>query len=83
MCTDVSTDGTGLHGSTCPYISTKVTGAHVVTSTEKYKLKTCVHGSTNMYDEYGRYKPIRDIGMEVVGKVRKGISYADDLHKGS
>ena len=82
-CTDVSTNITGVHGSTCPYISTKGTGVHVVMSTDESKVKTVVRGRKNMCDEYGRKKPIRDIGTDVVGKVRKGISYADALHQGS
>ena len=83
MCTDVSNDSTGVHRNTCPYISTKYTGVHVVTSTEEYKVKMVVRGRTNLYAEYRRYKPIWDIVTEVVGKVRKGVGYADALHQGS
>ena len=82
-CTDVSTDSTGMHGSMCSYISTKGTGVHVVMSTDESKVKTVVRGRKNVCDENGRNKPIWDIGTDVVGKVRKGISYTDALHQGS
>ena len=48
------TDSTGMHGSICPYISTKGTGVHVVTSRDKSKLKTGAHGRINVYDKYIR-----------------------------
>ena len=69
-----------MHGSTGPYIFTKGMGVHIFTSTDESKVNTVVRGRTNTYDKYGRYKPIRDIGMEVSGKVQKGISYDDALH---
>ena len=68
-CTDVSTDSTGLHRIMCMCIYTKGTGVHVVTSTDKFKAKTCVRGIMNAYDKYRRYKPIRDICTDVVGNV--------------
>ena len=76
-----STDGTGVHRSTCPYISTKDTSVHVVTSIDESKVNTFVCGRTDAYYNYGRYKLIWDIGMDVLGKARKGISYADALHQ--
>ena len=82
VCMEVSTDSTGVHRSTCPYICTKDTGVHVVTSTKKYKVKTFICGSMKTYDKYGRYKPIRDIGPYILGKVGKGIRYADALRQG-
>ena len=46
-------------------------------------MKTFVRGRTNAYDDYGRYKPIWDIGTDVVGKVQKRIRYNDVPHQGS
>ena len=54
---------------------------HVVTSTDESKVNTFVCGRTDAYYNYGRYKLIWDIGMDVLGKARKGISYADALHQ--
>ena len=89
-CTYVSNESTGIytestcvHGSTCPYISTKDIGIHGGTSTDFYMVKVVVQGIMNTYYKYRRYKPKRDIGTDVVGKVRKGIRYADALHQGS
>ena len=82
MCMEVSTDSTGVHRSTCPYNCNKDTVVHVVTSTEKYKVKTFICSRMNTYAKYGRYKPIQDIGPDVLGKVRKGISYGDALQQG-
>ena len=48
---------------------------------EDSNVNTVVYGRTNTYDEYGIYKPIWDIGTDVVGKLQKGISYADALQK--
>ena len=56
---------------------------HGVASTDNSKVKTVAFGRTNSYDEYSRYKPIRDIDMDIVGKVWKGISYAGALQQGS
>ena len=81
-CTDVFTDSRGVRGSMGLYISTNGTGVHVVMSMDDPKVNTVVRGKTNTYDKYGSYKPIRDIGREVVGKVLKGISYADSLQQG-
>ena len=53
-CTDISTDNTGMHIITCPYIFTKDTDVHVVMSTDKSKLKMVVRIRMNAYDEYGR-----------------------------
>ena len=36
----------------------------------------------DVYYNYGRYKPIWEMGKDVVGKVRKGIIYADTLQQG-
>ena len=38
---------------------------------------------TNKYDVYGGYNTNRYIGTDTVGKIRKGINYYDELHKGS
>ena len=56
---------------------------HGVASTDNSTVKTVAFGRTNSYDEYSRYKPIRDIDMDIVGKVWKGISYAGALQQGS
>ena len=65
------------------YIPTKGTGVNRVTSMADSMVKTFVRGIMNAYDDYRRYEPLRDIGTDVVGKVRKGIRYADTLHQGS
>ena len=78
-CMDFSTESTGLNRSTCLYIPTKGTVMHRVTSTDNSTVNTVVCGRTNAYDEYVRYKPIRYIGTDIVGKVRKGIRYDDAL----
>ena len=75
--TEVSTASTVVRRIMCLYIPTKSAAMHGVTSTGGSTVKTVVRGRTNAYDEYGRYKPIRDIGTDVVGKVWKGIRYAD------
>ena len=79
----VSAENAGVPGSTCPYISTKGMGMHGITPTDESKVKTYICVRTDAYDKYGRYKPVRDMGMDVVEKVRKGISYADALQQGS
>ena len=79
LCTDDSTDSMGVHGSTCPYFSSKCMGMCGVTSTEGFTVKTVVCSKTNAYDKYRRYKSIWDMGTDVVGKLRKGTSYADAL----
>ena len=56
---------------------------HIFTSTEESNINTVIRGRTNLYDEYGRYEPIRDIGTDIVGNLRKVIIYADALHQGS
>ena len=81
-CTDVSADNMGVHGSTCLYISTKGTGVHAVTPTDESKVKMFVRVRTDTYGKYRREKTIQDIGTYGVGKVRKGISYADALQQG-
>ena len=58
-------------------------GVHGVTSTDYYTVNVAVQGRRNAYDRSGRYETKRDIGTDVVWKVRKGIRYADALHKGS
>ena len=52
--TDVSTESMVMHGSTCPYISTKGNGVHRVLSTDDSTVKTVVQGITNVYNKYGR-----------------------------
>ena len=76
MCTDVSnfntgfsTDSTGVHGSTCPYIYTKSTGMQVGTHMDIYMGNTVVRGNTCLYDKFGRCKTKQYIGMDAVGKV--------------
>ena len=78
---DVSADNTRIRRNMCPYISTKGTGMHVVTSTDESKVSTFVPGITDTYYNYGRYKPMWDIGTDVVWKARKGIIYDDALHQ--
>ena len=78
-CTDISNDSTGVRRITCLYIPTKGTVMHIVTSTDNSTVNTVVCGRTNAYDEYVRYKPIRYIGTDIVGKVRKEIRYDDAL----
>ena len=82
-CIDVSTDNKGVYRSMCPYISTKGTGAYLVTSMDKSKVNTFACRRTGTYEKYRRYKPIWDIGTDAVGKLRKEISYADALQQGS
>ena len=81
-CMDVSADNTSMSRNMCPYISTKGTGMHVVTYTDESKVNTFICGRIEAYYNYGRYKPIWDIGTDVVRKARKGTSYADALHQG-
>ena len=81
-CIDVSADNTSMSRNMCPYISTKGTGMHVVTSTDESKVNTFVRDRTDAYYNYGRYKPIWGIGTDTLGKARKGISYSDALHQG-
>ena len=71
----------GVCGRTCPYVPTKGTGVHGVTSMDNYMVRTVVCGRTNAHYEYGRYEPIREISTYIVGKVRKGVSYDDALQK--
>ena len=73
----------GVHLSTCLYISTKDTIVHGGTSSDVSSAKTVVRRRTNTYDEYRRFKPKQDICTDLVGKVQKGIIYADALQKGS
>ena len=89
MCTDVYTHITGVstesmdvYGSMYTHISTKGTGAHRGTSTDVYMVNKVVQGRTNVHGEYGRYEPKQEIGKDAVGKVRKGISYTDNLLPG-
>ena len=81
MCTDGSSDNMGMHRSNGPYISTKGTGMHIFTSTDESKLNTFVRGIMDTYYNCGRYEPIWRIGKDVVGKVRKGMSYSDTLQQ--
>ena len=82
MLTDGSSDNMGMHRIKGPYIFTKGTGMHVVTSTDESKVNTFVSGITDAYYNYGRYKPMWEIGKDVSVTVRKGISYADYLQQG-
>ena len=68
-CTDISNDSTGVRRITCLYIPTKYTGVYGFTSMEDSNVNTVVYGRTNTYDEYGIYKPIWEIGTDVVGKL--------------
>ena len=77
----VSAENTDLHRSTCPYISTKVTSMHVLMSKNETKVKTFIYGSTDAYDNYGKYELIQEIGEDVVYKVQKGIRYANALQQ--
>ena len=79
VCNVVSTESMGVRGRTFPYIPTKGTGMHGFMYMENSMVKMVVRGRTNAYDEYGRYETIRDIGMGIVKKVRKGISYDDAI----
>ena len=82
-CMYIYTESTVMHRSMCPYISTEGICMHRVTSTGNYTVKTVIQERTNKYYRYGRYEIKRDIGTDVLGKVRKGISYAGALQKGS
>ena len=55
---------------------------HVGTYTDVSTGKRVVKEIMNSYDKYGGYKPKQGIGADVVGKVRKGLSYDDALKKG-
>ena len=52
--TDVSTEITGMRGSTCQYIPTKVMGVQKVTPTDDSIVKMVKRGRTNTYDQYWR-----------------------------
>ena len=52
--TGVSTVSIGVHGSTCPYISTKGMGVHRGTSTDVSMETTVVQGGINAYDKRRR-----------------------------
>ena len=82
-CTEVSTESMGVYGITCQYIYNKDTSVHRVTSMDDSAIKMTVQGKTNTYGEYGRDKPKHYIGMDVVGKVQKVVSYVDSVHQGS
>ena len=53
----VSDDNTGLHRSTCLYISTKGTEIHVIMPTDEYKVKMFLCGITDAHDKCGGKKP--------------------------
>ena len=72
-----------MHRSMYLYISTEGICMHRVTSTGNYTVKTVIQERTNEYYRYRRYETKRYIGTDVLGKVRKGISYADALQQGS
>ena len=50
---------------------------------DKSKVKTVLRGRTDAYDKYRRYEPVRDVGTDIVGQVRKGVRYDDSLNQGS
>ena len=81
-CMDVSDDNTSMSRNMCPYISTKGTGMHIVTSTDESKVNMFVCGRTDVYCNYSRYKLIWGIGTDVVGKARNDISYDDAIYQG-
>ena len=58
VCTDVSTDSTGLNRSTCLFIPTKGMGVHGVTYTDVPAVNTVVFGRTKAFGNYGSYKII-------------------------
>ena len=47
---------------------------------DDYMVKIVVRWIKNVFAKYGRNKPKQDIGMDVVGKVQKGVGYDDSLH---
>ena len=49
MCMYGSFYNMGMHRSKGPYISTKGTGMHIVTSTDESKVNTFVSGITDAY----------------------------------
>ena len=79
----ISGENAGVHGSMYPYIYTRSTGVHIVTPMDKSKVKTVLRGRTDAYDNYRRYEPVRDVGTDIVGQVRKGVIYDDSLNQGS
>ena len=79
---EMYTESKSVQGSTCPYIYTKVRGMEGGTSTDVYVVNILEQGRTNTYDVYGGYKSKRDICMDTVGKVRKGINYDGDMQQG-
>ena len=77
---DVSTDITGVHGSTCSEISNKGVGVHRGMSMDVSTGKIFVRVSMCIYDKYRVHGPIwetvgpgmNNIGTDTVGKVWKG-----------
>ena len=53
-CTDISTDITGVNGSTYQYTYTKGTGVRRVTSMDDSTVNTVIRGRINAYEKYGR-----------------------------
>ena len=66
VCTNFSANNTVVHGIIFLYISTKGTGLYVVTFMDESKLNTFVCGRSEAYNKHGKYKPIGDIGTDVV-----------------
>ena len=69
---DVYTESTGMHRSTCTYISTKGMDVYRVTSMDESTVKMVVRGRKNVYDKYMKYKPIWYIVTDVVGTGKEG-----------
>ena len=89
MCTDVSTENTGMNGSTFSDSYTKNTGVHRGTYMDVCTGNTVLRESTIAYDEYGMHGTKRssvepgrnNLSTNTVGMVRKGLSYADALQR--
>ena len=52
---------------------------HRATFTNYYMENTVVCGRTNVCGKYGRYKPLQDIGTDIVCKAQSRIIYDDDI----
>ena len=78
----VFTESTGVNRRMWPYIYTKNKGVHRGTFTDISIVGKVLRGRKDTYDEYRRYKPKWDICTDALGKVQKGVDYADALQKG-
>ena len=83
MLTNISTDITGVHGITYLYIYNKGISVPGFTPTDDSMVNMGVRGKTNVYDKYRSYGTKWYIATDVVGNIRKGIRYTDDIQKGS